>query len=292
MKRPVIRTARTLVPQALLLLLPASAASALDVAVQSRAVAPGEPLRVVVSGTQAPPVGTFRGTPVAFSKAAGGFVGWAAVALDAKPGTAPLVVRAGAEEVRKELRVAAKKFPEQRLKVDEKYVSPSKEQQARIDREKKRLDAIYARRSEAPPAEDPFLAPVSGPPTSTFGLRRFFNGEPRAPHAGLDLKAATGPPVRNAGPGVVVLAEDLYFAGGTVIVDHGAGLFTIYAHLSRIDVKDGESVEAGRVVGLSGATGRVTGPHLHWGARIGETIFDPRALLDARLFGRGDPAPR
>lgn len=252
--------------------------------VHARELAPGEPIRVVVRGVAGKPDGTFRGAKLAFSPAGESFVGWAVVPLDAKAGASELVVRAGDAEIRKPLRVVAKKFPEQRLKVEDKYVSPSKEQQARIEREKARLDSIYARRSETAPPGAPFVRPVEGAPTSTFGLRRFFNGEPRAPHAGLDLKAATGTPVKSAGPGVVVLADDLYFAGNTVIVDHGAGLFTIYAHLSRIDVADGDAVAAGRVVGLSGATGRVTGPHLHWGARVGETIFDPRALLDARLF--------
>ncbi|HEX6850473.1 MAG TPA: M23 family metallopeptidase [Candidatus Polarisedimenticolaceae bacterium] len=285
MKRPTIRTARILLPQALLLL-HASTAAAFEVKVHAREVAPGEPIRVVVAGVDAAPTGSFRGAPVAFSRGEAGWVGWAAVPLDAKAGPVALEVRSGGATERKELRITAKKFPEQRLKVEEKYVSPSKAQQERIAREKKRLDAIYARRTDAPAPSDPFVRPVPGEPTSAFGLRRLFNGQPRAPHAGLDLKAATGTPVRNAGAGLVVLADDLYFAGKTVIVDHGAGLFTIYAHLSRIDVKEGDEVAAGNVVGLSGATGRVTGPHLHWGARVGETIFDPRALLDARLFGR------
>jgi murein DD-endopeptidase MepM/ murein hydrolase activator NlpD len=283
-KRPTIRTARILLPQALLVL-HASTASAFEVRVQAREIAPGEPIRIVVAGAEAAPTGTFRGAPVAFSRGDGPWVGWAVVPLDAKAGPSVLEVRAGGATERKELRIAAKKFPEQRLKVDEKYVSPSKAQQERIDREKKRLDAIYAKRADAPPPADPFVRPVPGEPTSAFGLRRFFNGKPRAPHGGLDLKAATGTPVKTAGPGTVVLADDLYFAGKTVIVDHGAGLFTIYAHLSRLDASEGEQLPAGRVVGLSGATGRVTGPHLHWGARVGETIFDPRALLDARLFG-------
>ena len=131
----------------------------------------------------------------------------------------------------------------------------------------------------------PFVRPVPGDPTSEFGTRRIFNGEPRAPHPGIDLHAASGTPVLVAGPGRVALAEDLYYSGGTVIVDHGGGLFTVYAHLSKIDTKEGASVKAGDAVGLSGATGRVTGPHLHWGARVGQAIFDPRALLDPRLFG-------
>lgn len=285
MSRPTIRTALALLPQALLLL-QASTAAAIEVRVQAREIAPGEPIRVVVTGTAVAPAGTFRGAPVAFSRGEEAWVGWAVVPLDAKAGPASVEVRAGDETARTDLRIAAKKFPEQRLKVDEKYVSPSKAQQERIERERKRLEAIYASRTDAPPPAGPFVRPVPGEPTSAFGLRRFFNDQPRAPHAGLDLKAATGTPVRSSGPGVVALADDLYFAGKTVIVDHGAGLFTIYAHLSRVDVRHGETVAAGRVVGLSGATGRVTGPHLHWGARVGDAIFDPRALLDPRLFGR------
>ena len=99
------------------------------------------------------------------------------------------------------------------------------------------------------------------------------------------LRAATGTPVLCSGPGRIALAADLYYSGGTVIVDHGGGLFTIYAHLSKIEAKEGAKIAAGDRVGLSGATGRVTGPHLHWGARVGSEIFDPRALLDPRLFG-------
>jgi murein DD-endopeptidase MepM/ murein hydrolase activator NlpD len=117
-----------------------------------------------------------------------------------------------------------------------------------------------------------------------FGTRRFFNDEPRSPHPGLDLRAAEGTPVRCSGPGTVVVADDLYYSGGTVVVDHGGGLFTLYAHLSSIDAVEGATVAAGEIVGRSGSTGRVTGPHLHWGAKIGDVPFDPRALLDEGLF--------
>jgi murein DD-endopeptidase MepM/ murein hydrolase activator NlpD len=115
-----------------------------------------------------------------------------------------------------------------------------------------------------------------------------YNGEPRSPHPGLDLRAASGTPVESSGAGHVCLAEDLYYSGNTVILDHGGGLFTVYAHLSRLLVSEGDAVEAGHILGLSGATGRVTGPHLHWGAKIGDRPFDPAALLDPRLFGSAD----
>jgi murein DD-endopeptidase MepM/ murein hydrolase activator NlpD len=125
---------------------------------------------------------------------------------------------------------------------------------------------------------------VDGEPTSPFGARRIFNDKPRDPHPGIDLRAPTGTVVRSSGRGRVALAGDLYYSGGTVIVDHGGGLFTVYAHLSRIDAREGAPVDAGTVLGLSGATGRVTGPHLHWGAKIGNLPCDPRALVDPALW--------
>ena len=128
------------------------------------------------------------------------------------------------------------------------------------------------------------MRPVPGEPTSTFGKRRFFNDKPRSPHPGLDLRAATGTPVLAAGSGLVAISQDLYYSGNTVIIDHGGGLFTIYAHLSELDVSVGDELEAGVPIGKSGATGRVTGPHLHWGAKIGDRPFDPTALLDPVLF--------
>jgi murein DD-endopeptidase MepM/ murein hydrolase activator NlpD len=111
-----------------------------------------------------------------------------------------------------------------------------------------------------------------------------FNGVPKSPHSGLDLRAATGVPVKAAGAGRVRLSRNLYYSGNTVILDHGAGLFTVYAHLSTIAVREGDEVEAGAQVGKVGATGRVTGPHLHWGAKVGDRPFDPSALLDPALF--------
>jgi murein DD-endopeptidase MepM/ murein hydrolase activator NlpD len=146
------------------------------------------------------------------------------------------------------------------------------------------LVAVYESRRLVVPPGQPFLRPVPGDPTSVFGTRRFFNEQPRDPHPGLDLRASTGTPVISSGAGRVALAAELYYAGGTVIVDHGGGLFTVYAHLSELLVEDGDEVDAGSRIGLSGATGRVTGPHLHWGAKIGNRPFDPEALLDPRLF--------
>jgi murein DD-endopeptidase MepM/ murein hydrolase activator NlpD len=231
-----------------------------------------------------------RGADVSVSRRATDWSGWSVVPLDQKPGGASVEVAGtvpGGAELRGRLsfRIAAKKFPEQRLTVDEGYVTPPPEVRERIERETRRLAAVYATRTPSAPPTGPFVRPVEGEPTGVFGTRRIYNGKPRSPHPGLDLRAATGTEVHASGPGVIVLAADLYFSGNTVIVDHGGGLFTIYGHLSRTLVREGETVEAGRLLGLSGSTGRVTGPHLHWGAKIGELPFDPTALLDPSLFG-------
>ena len=270
----------------------------MEVQVKARAFEPGEPVRVVARA-EAPLTGvdgTLRGRPLDFtpvapdaSGASATWSAWGVLDLDWPAGDVTVDVTgrpaAGAPlSASRVVRLAKKAFPTSELKVESKYVNPPKDVEARIEREQAKLARVYASRREVAPAEAPFVRPVSGEPTSVFGARRVYNGEKRKPHPGLDLRAATGTEVRCAGPGVVALAEDLYFSGGTVIVDHGGGLFTVYAHLSRIDAKDGAAIAAGDVVGLSGATGRVTGPHLHWGGKIGNEIFDPTALLDPKLF--------
>ena len=296
---PCLRRARNLA--ALLLVLAATgAADAGEGRIEphpfARAYVPGEIVRFdVVTDPEVRELhGTFQGAALTFSRSLRGtgdaeWIAWGVIPLDAAPGAATYRLTAKRAEgssftVAPTLPISAKSFPEQRLTVGSKFVNPPKFALSRIAREKKRLGAIYARRTSLPPPASPFVRPVPGEPTSEFGTRRIFNGEPRAPHPGIDLRAASGTPVLVAGPGRVALAEDLYFSGGTVIVDHGGGLFTVYAHLSKIDTKEGASVNGGDAVGLSGATGRVTGPHLHWGARVGEAIFDPRALLDPLLF--------
>lgn len=262
-----------------------------SVDVRARALVPGDLVRVDV-GAPAPLArvsGTLRGAALDFVPACedgatpcATWSAWEALDIDWTPGPLELVVDADGQRVTRTLTLAAKSFPTQELKVEGKFVEPPKAAQARIAREQKELAAVYARRTPLPPPAD-WRRPVGGEPTGVFGARRVFNGQKRKPHPGLDLRAKEGTPVASSGAGVVALAKDLYFSGGTVIVDHGGGLFTIYAHLSRIDVKAGDGIGAGDVVGLSGATGRVTGPHLHWGGKVGDRIFDPTSLLDPAL---------
>lgn len=269
---------------------------ALTARVQARAVAPGEPLRVEAFSAEplrsleveflGHPVHMVRGGP---SDEGRQWAGWAMIGLDQKPGVAALELRGTTESGRQAVgslavTIEPKEFPEERLTVASKYVEPPKEVQERLVRERARLKEIYASRRDVPPSGELFVRPVPGEASAQFGTRRFFNDKPRSPHGGVDLRAATGTEVRASGPGLVVLSGDLYYSGNLVILDHGGGLFTLYAHLSELRVEEGQKVAAGQVVGLSGATGRVTGPHLHWGAKIGNRPFDPRALLDPALF--------
>jgi murein DD-endopeptidase MepM/ murein hydrolase activator NlpD len=204
--------------------------------------------------------------------------------LDLKPGnyTGEVRVTKSGRVERHTVTVSVKKvnFPIQRLQVADEYVELSPENTDRALKEAKELEEIHNTISGPALWKESFVVPIPGGTGSSFGKRRVFNGESRNPHAGADLKATTGTPIRSTNRGRVVLARDLFFTGNTVIVDHGLGIYTLYAHLSRIDVAKDAIVERSQVIGLAGATGRVTGPHLHWGARVQNTRVDPFSLIN------------
>ena len=170
-------------------------------------------------------------------------------------------------------------YREQRLKVASSYVSLSEEALARVGRERKIIDAALTNWRDVPLADVSLDAPVDGPRSSSFGLRRFFNDQPRSPHKGMDIAATAGTPIKAPREGVVTATGDYYFNGNTVILDHGQGYITMYCHLSEIDVEQGQVVMTGDVLGAVGATGRVTGPHLHFGTYLNGTAVDPALLL-------------
>jgi murein DD-endopeptidase MepM/ murein hydrolase activator NlpD len=180
--------------------------------------------------------------------------------------------------------VVAGRFPTERLQVEGQFVEPNPEQAERAKAEQVRLRAIYDTVTPERLWKGKFRLPLDGARTGgNFGRRRVLNGQPGSPHSGVDFPAPTGAPVHATQAGRVVLAEGLFFPGNTVIVDHGLGVYTLYGHLSKISVGPGDEVEAGTVLGEVGATGRVTGPHLHWGLTVNRQRVNAMNLV--RVLG-------
>jgi murein DD-endopeptidase MepM/ murein hydrolase activator NlpD len=201
------------------------------------------------------------------------------IPLDTMVGETEISVFSGSTVTVKNVAVRGKAYPEQRLTIkDKRKVDPDPDDLARIAREREITDAIKRRFSADRPPTD-FALPADGPLSSRFGLRRIFNGQPRNPHAGLDVAVGIGAPVMAPAAGVVANTGDYFFNGNTVFVDHGQGLITAYMHLSRIDVRAGQPVKKGETLGAVGASGRVTGPHLHWAVILNNTPVDPQLFL-------------
>jgi murein DD-endopeptidase MepM/ murein hydrolase activator NlpD len=227
----------------------------------------------------------WSGHQVPFFKSGDRWLAIVGVDLDSRPGDHAVDVTFSYEDgstrmVREPVLVNAGDYPTTRLEVEDRYVELSPEDQARADREAAETSAIYDTFTPRRYWAEPFAVPVVGAKDGrNFGHRRVFNDQPRAPHSGADLRASTGTPIQAANRGRVVLAKELFFSGNAVYVDHGYGLYTTYLHLSKIDVKVGDIVERGQQLGLAGATGRVTGAHLHWGVRLLDARVDPFSLV-------------
>lgn len=211
------------------------------------------------------------------------------VDLEKAPGAYELKVtaqRAAGEKVVCSSMVAVKagKFATERLQVGKEFVEPNPEQVKRANEERDRLREIFDRVTPERLWNGKFRVPLDGVTAgSNFGKRRILNGNPGSPHGGVDLPGTTGTPVYAAQRGRVVLAEDLFFAGNTVVLDHGLGIYTFYGHLSQIDAKVGDLLETGALLGKVGATGRVTGPHLHWGLSVEKARVNPLQIV--KLLG-------
>jgi murein DD-endopeptidase MepM/ murein hydrolase activator NlpD len=251
-------------------------------------VAQGELVEVKIAGADLAAVeGKWGQEKIYFyAEANGGFAALLGADVEAKTVASKLtvkLVRQSGQELHTELpvKVKARSFRTESFSVPPSFDQMTPETLAEISREQ----AAFKRAFAAPIAERlweaPFIRPVPHDASlASFGARRIINGTPRAPHSGTDLAAPAGVDVAAANHGRVVLVGNFFFAGGSVVVDHGAGLFTMYFHLSEFKVEEGATIKKGEIVGLSGATGRVTGAHLHWGARLANTRIEPFELLN------------
>lgn len=209
--------------------------------------------------------------------------GLVGVDMDAKAGAYDVEVRGagdgGAAAGRLALTVAGRRFETRRIQVEERFANPPAEEGDRIRQEAERLAGVLSRSNASRFWQGAFAPPVPGATTSGFGRLTVMNSVPRGRHRGVDFRAAEGTPVLAPNAGVIVLAADLYFTGNTVVVDHGAGLLSLFAHFSSVAVAEGAHVSIGDRLGLAGATGRVTGPHVHWAVRLGGATVDPLSLV-------------
>jgi murein DD-endopeptidase MepM/ murein hydrolase activator NlpD len=239
------------------------------------------------------PVATFNGAPVMVLQQPQGWLAVIGVSLDTAPGELALdVQQPGSDPRRIAFTIGPKEYRTQQLKVPPGQVNLSPEDEARVARETEKVRAAYTAFTVDAPATLRLAQPVPGRRSSSFGLRRMFNGEARRPHSGMDIAAPTGTPIKAPLAGRVVDVGSYFFNGNNVIVDHGQGFMTMYCHLSKIRVELGQELKRGDVLGDVGATGRVTGPHLHWGVILNGSSVDPALFLPPAARPKPKPEPK
>jgi murein DD-endopeptidase MepM/ murein hydrolase activator NlpD len=222
------------------------------------------------------------GTPVLVMGEARQWTAVVGIGLATKPGALELNVEMpGAPVERRRIKIAPAQYAVQHLKVPQRQVDLSPEDLKRYERERLHLNEVMATRSARVPDSLRMVAPVPGPRSSSFGLRRIFNGQTRSPHSGMDIAAPTGTPIVAPLAGRVIDTGDYFFPGRCVWLDHGSGALTLYAHLHEIGVEVGRELAQGEPLGTVGATGRVTGPHLHWSVMLNRAYVDPALFLAA-----------
>lgn len=266
-------------PLALLLLLLSGSMTQANTLPRAANVPGGVALLPLGSSDGTRPSAKFNGKPVMVVESGGAWVALVGLPLKTKPGNHKLSYRFGQHTGSLSFEVEPKAYREQHLTItNKKMVNPEQRDLKRIRRDKAEILGAYALFNPRESIETQFSLPVDGPMSSPFGLRRFYNEQPRSPHSGLDIAAASGTPITAPAAGTVVATGDYYFNGNTVMIDHGQGLVTMYCHMESVAVEEGQQVTRGDQLGKVGKTGRVTGAHLHWsvslnGARVDPTLF-------------------
>jgi len=239
-------------------------------------------IAIIPLGTLQPERVTFNDYPVMTLQIDEQWQAIVGLPLTTKPGTQSIKVYTADDTAKTiEFKVDDKEYKTQRLTITNKRkVNPYENDMPQILSDKKRINTALSTFSEKLPNNMILHQPVQGRYSSPFGLRRFFNDQPRKPHAGMDIAAPQGTPIQAAESGTVVETGDYFFNGNTVFIDHGKGLVTMYCHLSKIDVSTGQRVTRGEKIGEVGETGRVTGPHLHWSVSLNHALVDPSLFLE------------
>ena len=276
------------------LLLSTAPACALEMRVVPPSPGQGDVAMVFLAGTRGAREveGSLAGQPLRFFSVGREHAALAGIDLEAKPGKAAWRVsvvdaHGVTHEASGRIVIRSRAFPIQRLTLPTPMVDLSPEAERRAAAEAARLRALYQTVTPERLWSAPFVRPVGGDlPANGFGSRRIINGQPRMPHSGVDFAAERGAPVAAANRGRVALVGNFFFAGRLVVLDHGLGLYTLYFHLERADVEEGALVERGEPIGIVGATGRATGPHLHWAAQLGASRVDPTTLLSVTAGDR------
>ena len=267
---------------ALLTMLGTLSAAAADtkVTVSPATVRPGDPVLVTVTGTTEQPKGTQNGVALEFFPARVGYQAVFAVPLDAKPDTISVEIQSAVRLA--SVKVTATTFPESKLIVEDELASPPKADRDRIDADNAAIIAAAAKAKRDPQFVRPFRRPP-GEVTSVFGEWRTFNDGHRAQHLGLDLAAREGSPVAAIDDGIVALVRDTFLAGTVVVISHGGGISSLYFHLSKVSVAEGDTVTQGKEIGRAGHTGRTTGPHLHVSIHVPGGLVDPTTFFKLNL---------
>ncbi len=263
-----------------------AAPSGIKVAVHPQTVPQGQAALITVSSPT--PLtelqGRFHEQNIAFWECGKKLCGIVAVQVNETPGPKDLILEWKTEkqnELKTSFRVKKGTFKVNKLKVEPKITKPSAEDQTRIAQDKKDIEAAYLEPERKALWSGAFVLPTTGEKTSGFGNQRTYNGEVKSIHFGVDLRANTQTPIYATNAGKVVLAKEFFMAGNMVLLDHGMGVYSSYAHLSVLSVQAGQLVAKGDKIGMAGATGRATGPHLHWGMRVNSVAVDPHSLVRA-----------
>ena len=244
---------------------------------------PGGVAVVQLGQDAAVPTATFQGKPVLVVREEGrDWIAIVGIPLTTKAGNQQIAVKQAGASRNLGFTVGAKHYKEQRITLkNTRQVNPLPEDLKRINRELAEQTAAYRSFSPGTPSNLVLDKPVNGPLSSPFGLRRFFNGEERNPHSGLDFAVPAGTPIKTPAAGKVILIGNYFFNGNTVFVDHGQGFISMFCHMSKIDVKPGQQLSRGAIVGRVGSTGRATGPHMHWNVSLNDARVDPAIFIGA-----------